>query len=69
MLPLPIPTYQSAVTLVESEIERNVAMKWRSRSCVTWNVILNSAKRASLVLDDNQTHMRVRNWWKNINNR
>ena len=36
--------------------------------CVTWYVIPNAGKRASLVWNDYQTHMRVRNRWKKLKN-
>jgi len=37
-------TQQNATNLVESEIDRSVVIECGSRSCVTYNVILNAAK-------------------------
>jgi len=47
------------MNIVVSETERNVFIKWTSRSCVTLKVILHAAKGAPSVWTNNQTHLRV----------
>jgi len=55
------------INLAESEAQQSVVIKWKSRSCVMQNVILNAAKETFLVWNDNQTHshMRLKDW-KNL---
>jgi len=48
------------INLAESEAQQSVVIKWKSRSCVMQNVILNAAKETFLVWNDNQTHSHMR---------